>query len=307
MRNASSLSAMRGTAPKSSDACSTVTSSASAMDMPPYFTSSVSRLYRRPLQASQVDEDVGQVKCISTRDIAVALVQASQRPPLSVEGEAARSVATGPSVRQSGVQVAQEGEDAGVCGWIGPRRAPDWGLVDGDDLVDVVETLHPIALADGRRRVVELRARRGQKCVDHQAGLAAPTDAGKAREKAHWDLGRHVSQELCARAPSTRTLCLVRVFLLFGMGSRRFPFSHGPVKDFGFAISSAGVPCATISPPCTPAPGPMSMTWSAERMASRSCSTTMTVLPRSRTNRICASMRRALSRACSPTLGSSST
>ena len=45
---------------------------------------------------------------------------------------------------------------------------------------------------------------------------------------------------------------------------------------------SAGVPSATISPPWTPAPGPMSTTWSAARIASSSCSTTITVLPRSR-------------------------
>ena len=32
------------------------------------------------------------------------------------------------------------------------------------------------------------------------------------------------------------------------------------VIDAGFAISSAGVPSATIWPPCTPAPGPMSTT-----------------------------------------------
>ena len=42
------------------------------------------------------------------------------------------------------------------------------------------------------------------------------------------------------------------------------------------------MPCATTSPPWTPAPGPMSMTWSAWRIASSSCSTTSTVLPRSR-------------------------
>ena len=39
-------------------------------------------------------------------------------------------------------------------------RAADGGLVDGDDLVDVLEALDPVALADGRGGVVELRARR---------------------------------------------------------------------------------------------------------------------------------------------------
>ena len=38
----------------------------------------------------------------------------------------------------------------------------------------------------------------------------------------------------------------------------------------------SGVPSATTVPPRSPAPGPMSMTQSAERMVSSSCSTTMT-------------------------------
>ena len=39
---------------------------------------------------------------------------------------------------------------------------------------------------------------------------------------------------------------------------------------------------ATTSPPRTPGPGPKSMRWSAARIVSSSCSTTTTVLPRSR-------------------------
>ena len=50
----------------------------------------------------------------------------------------------------------------------------------------------------------------------------------------------------------------------------------------GLAMIASGVPSATRCPPCTPAPGPISMTQSAVRIASSSCSTTMTVLPRSR-------------------------
>ena len=48
-----------------------------------------------------------------------------------------------------------------------------------------------------------------------------------------------------------------------------------------FSLISVGVPCAIIFPPLIPAPGPMSITWSAIRIASSSCSTTITVLPRS--------------------------
>ena len=57
---------------------------------------------------------------------------------------------------------------------------------------------------------------------------------------------------------------------------------YWPVSDSPAPSDLAGVPSATTSPPCTPAPGPMSTTWSAARIASSSCSTTITVLPRSR-------------------------
>ena len=45
---------------------------------------------------------------------------------------------------------------------------------------------------------------------------------------------------------------------------------------------ASGGPCATMAPPCTPAPGPMSTRWSAASIMSSSCSTTMTELPASR-------------------------
>ena len=65
---------------------------------------------------------------------------------------------------------------------------------------------------------------------------------------------------LWARAPTTRTAPLPFALRFFGTGSCFVPASHGPVIEAGFAISSAGVPSATIFPPWTPAPGPMSTT-----------------------------------------------
>jgi len=78
------------------------------------------------------------------------------------------------------------------------------------------------------------------------------------------------------------------------------------VSDFFDFRTCFSVPCATTSPPCTPAPGPRSTTWSAVRIASSSCSTTITVLPRSR-RRFSVSSSRSLSRWWRPMLGSSST
>ena len=77
-----------------------------------------------------------------------------------------------------------------------------------------------------------------------------------------------------------------------------------PVTDCGWRCSSAAVPAATTCPPRRPAPGPRSITWSARRMVSSSCSTTIRVLPL-----VCSlasvSSRMRLSRGCRPMVGSS--
>ncbi|QYU67702.1 hypothetical protein J4558_22840 [Leptolyngbya sp. 15MV] len=91
-----------------------------------------------------------------------------------------------------------------------------------------------------------------------------------------------------------------------GIGMRRAPDRYCPVMEAGLRSTSAGVPCAITRPPALPAAGPISIRWSALRIASSSCSTTSTVLPISRRRRSVAS-RRSLSRWCRPMLGSSST
>ena len=92
----------------------------------------------------------------------------------------------------------------------------------------------------------------------------------------------------------------------FGVAIERLPESQAPVTLALFFLICARVPSAQIIPPCRPAPGPTSMIQSAAAMVSSSCSTTKTVLPRSRSaSRV--PTRRWLSRGCSPMEGSSST
>ena len=83
-------------------------------------------------------------------------------------------------------------------------------------------------------------------------------------------------------------------------------FTFGPVKLTGDASISSGVPWKTIRPPRSPAPGPISTTWSAARRIASSCSTTTTVLPRSRRRPI-APTSRSTSCGCRPIDGSSRT
>ena len=56
---------------------------------------------------------------------------------------------------------------------------------------------------------------------------------------------------------------------------------YAPVMDSLTFIMSFAVPSATTCPPCSPAPGPISTIQSAANIVSSSCSTTISVLPRS--------------------------
>ena len=113
-----------------------------------------------------------------------------------------------------------------------------------------------------------------------------------------------MSFRLFSRAPTMRTHLPLPVRRSPGMATVRWPLRNCPVNDSGRAMMSSIVPSATTRPPCSPAPGPMSTIQSAARIVSSSCSTTMSVFPRSR-SRSSVRIRRALSRWCRPILGSS--
>src|SRR5215217_5800632 len=87
---------------------------------------------------------------------------------------------------------------------------------------------------------------------------------------------------LCSRAPRTTSQPSFGSRRMAGTGIDRAPERYCPVIDRFSLTRSLTDPLTTTSPPCSPAPGPMSTTWSAMRMVSSSCSTTITVLPRSR-------------------------
>ena len=117
-------------------------------------------------------------------------------------------------------------------------------------------------------------------------------------------VGRHVL-EVVAASRRRRAACfflstLRRVGRHLDAAARRT--GSAPVRLAGLAATSAGVPCAMTRPPPSPAAGPISIRWSAWRIASSSCSTTSTVLPRSRSRRSVPS-RRSLSRWCRPMRG----
>ena len=115
-----------------------------------------------------------------------------------------------------------------------------------------------------------------------------------------------MSRRLFSRALTTRRNLPLPSRRCWGTSTYLRPDRYCPVMLRLDLQISATLPAATISPPCTPAPGPTSTRKSAWRIVSSSCSTTMRVLPRSR-RRFMVAMSLSLSRWCRPMLGSSST
>ena len=89
---------------------------------------------------------------------------------------------------------------------------------------------------------------------------------------------------LCRRADDPQQLARRSARRLRGhLRSAASPDRYWPVRlRAALGDRRRRSPLATTSPPRTPGPGPKSTMWSAARIVSSSCSTTTTVLPRSR-------------------------
>ena len=105
-----------------------------------------------------------------------------------------------------------------------------------------------------------------------------------------------------SRAPFISIAYLdVRRFL--GTSILSVSFKYCAVNEFD-AKMSLNVPVATTCPPRVPASGPISIISSASFMMSSSCSTTITVFPKSR-NAFKTNINLSVSLGCKPILGSS--
>ena len=203
---------------------------------------------------------------------------------LDVEAEAPGLVAADPGLGRAGEQLPDGPEQADVGGRVGARRPADGALVDLDDLVDVLDALDGIVSAHRLpASPYRSRARRPVEHLVHERALARPGDAGDRDERPQRERARRrrAGCALGRREPRDASRC--RAARCSGTGTRALAAQEGPGDA---SAAPPGRPragrSATISPPCSPAPGPMSMIQSAVRMVSSSCSTTRTVLPRSR-------------------------
>ena len=134
-------------------------------------------------------------------DAALAIALAGLAPSAGdVEAEAACLVAALASLGQHGEQVADGREDLGIGGWIGARSAADGGLVDADDLVDLLRAGEGFVRAGLFAGTVNgLRQGAVEDVVDERA-LAAAADAGDHGHDSQRNADGHVLQVVLAGA-----------------------------------------------------------------------------------------------------------
>ena len=116
-----------------------------------------------------------------------------------VEGKAPGLVAAFARLREHGEQIADGGEDAGVGGGVGSRRATDGRLVDANDFVDLIESCDGCVLAGIFARAVELLRQRAIENVVDERAFAGAGDAGDDGHDAEREAGGEILQ-VVARA-----------------------------------------------------------------------------------------------------------
>ena len=146
--------------------------------------------------------DVGQEVHLDL-DLPVAAADLAA-PALDVEAEAARLVAARPRLLGLREEVADHVEQARVGRRVRARRAPDRRLVDGDDLVELLEAVDRAVRARALARAVQAV---GDRLVEHvvdERRLARAGHAGDAGQHAQRDVHVDVAQVVLARRRGSR-------------------------------------------------------------------------------------------------------
>ena len=224
------------------------------------------------------DVDVGQEVHL---DAALAFALAGfAAAALNVEGEAAGLVAALAGFGEHGEEVADGGEDAGVGRGIGARGAADGGLIDLDDFVELVDADDAAVLAGFFAGAVEFFGEGAVEDVVDEGGFAAAADAGDDGHDAEREVGGDVLEVVGVGvfdgdpvAGEGAGLARATISIL--------PARYWPVRESGLAMTCCGVPAA-MSGRRFCRPGAEVEDVVGLRMVSSSCSTTRTVLPRSR-------------------------
>ena len=136
-----------------------------------------------------------------------------------VEAEAAGLVAALARLGQHGEEVADGREDLGVGGGVGARRAADGGLVDADDLVDLLGAGEGVVRAGFLARAVDGFGQRAVEDVVDEGAFAAAADAGDDGHDAEGNADGEVLEVVLARAGDGEPLA--------GEGARLGALQHG--------------------------------------------------------------------------------
>ena len=233
-------------------------------------------------------------------------------PAGHVEREAPGAVAALAGGRHFGEEFADRREQAGVGGRVAARRAADRALVDVDDLVERVQAFDRVV----RRRLgvalVELACATAAYSVSLTSVLLPEPETPVTQVNRPTGISTlMLLQVVAARARDASACCGAG---LSASAARALRARRCAARRRGSVRSAT-----RRSPPPRPAcpgrsrgrrarrrPGPCRRHGRRLRIMSSSCSTTSTLLPRSRRRRSVA-IRRSLSRWCRPMLGSSST
>ena len=144
-----------------------------------------------------------------------------------IEGEPPGLVAANLGLRELGKEVADLAEDAGVGGRIGSGGASDGTLVDGDDLVQMLQTGE---LFEGKRALgllIEMVVQRGVERLVDQGALPAAAYAGHTDEGAQWEPEVHRFQ-IVSRGTEQPELLPVALPAILGNGN-----APAPVEELG--------------------------------------------------------------------------
>jgi len=161
-----------------------------------------------PLQTFAGDVDVGQEVHLDLDD-AVALAGLAAAA-LDVEREAPGLIAARLGFGEAGEPFADRRERAGIGRGIRARGAADRGLVDVDDLVDMLQALDAVVRSGALAGVVEFARDRPVERVDQQGRLAAAGNAGDAGEQPQRNFRGDVFQIVAAGVDHLDGAAMVR-------------------------------------------------------------------------------------------------
>ena len=117
-----------------------------------------------------------------------------------VEAEPARLVAASLRLRQLGVEIANVVEDLDVRRWIGARRAADRRLIDGDQLVEMLDPFDLAVRAGFAKSAVEIASQGFDQYVAHQRAFARAGNPGHADKRPERNFDIDIAEVVVFRA-----------------------------------------------------------------------------------------------------------